>query len=354
MIIDKEYCMSSFLQYRRVIDLEKAFSAEGVPRTIPLTWRKSPIQTSDDLERHLRKKVAAATKNGKAALALSGGIDSAILAKLMPKGSTAYTFKCIADGEQTIDETGVAAQYAAECGLVHKVVEVRWSDVERYAPVLMKHKHSPIHSIEVQIYCGSVKAKQDGFEKMIFGEGADVNYGGLSDILSRDWMAGEFIERYAYLKPWIALKKLKVDFSPIPEYANDGFVDVHKYLSEFDIIESLNSYVNACETADIEFIAPYADTYLSVPLDIERIRSGESKYIVRDLFRRLYGRESTPAKIPMPRPMDEWLKKWKGPVRPEFWPHCTDRMTGDQKWLVWALEKFLYLIEAKTEKVEEM
>lgn len=95
MTIDRDYCMSSFLLYRRVVDPDKAFSAMGCPRTIPTSWSKVPVTTSEELEAHLRKRVSEATADGKAALALSGGIDSAVLAKFMPKGSTAYTFKCI-------------------------------------------------------------------------------------------------------------------------------------------------------------------------------------------------------------------------------------------------------------------
>lgn len=350
MTIDRAYCMSSFLLYRRVVDLDKAFSSIGCPKTIPLSWPKTPITTSRELAEHLRQRVSEATADGKAALALSGGIDSAILAKLMPKGSTVYTFKCIAEGKQTVDETTLAAKYAEECGLVHKIVEVRWSDVEKYAPILMKHKRSPMHSIEVQIYCGALAAKNDGFERLIFGETADVNYGGLSNILSRDWLVGDFIERYAYLKPWLVLKDPKVDFSPVLAYEQDGYVNVHEYLSRFDIMESLNSYVNACETAGIGFVAPYADTFLATPLDIDRVRSGESKYLIREIFKEMYRDFSVPAKIPMPRPVDEWFADWAGPERPEFWPHCTDHLTGDQKWLVWALERFLDLIDPESEK----
>ena len=65
------------------------------------------------------------------------------------------------------------------------------------------------------------------------------------------------------------------------------------------------------------------------------------KYLVREIFRRLYPNFVIPPKTPMPRPMNEWLKDWEGPKREEFWPHCTEGMTGDQKWLVWCLEKFL-------------
>ena len=79
----------------------------------------------------------------------------------------------------------------------------------------------------------------------------------------------------------------------------------------------MGSYTNACECAGI-----YVHTWLAVPL-----------------------------KLPMPRATDEWLNNWDGPKCDEFWPHCTDTMTGDQKWLVWALERYLNLIEEKDSSV---
>lgn len=99
----------------------------------------------------------------------------------------------------TVDETNQAAKYAEICGLKHKIVENTWEDMKRCAPILMEHKNAPIHSIEVQIYLTGLRALQDCFEGMIYGETADVNYGGLSKILARDWNVSDFIERYAYV-----------------------------------------------------------------------------------------------------------------------------------------------------------
>lgn len=345
-MVDREYCMSSFLMYRRVVDPQKEFAKGYTPKTVPLSWDKVPISDSIALETHLRKMMAEFTKDGRAALALSGGIDSAVLAKMMPKGSIAYTFKCIADGIDVVDETQQAKKYAEECELEHRVVEIAWSDVERVAPLLMKHKNAPMHSIEAQIYLGGIQAKSDGFTRMIYGETADVNYGGLSNVLSREWHLGEFIERYAYLKPWLVLNNPKVDFAPFLEYEKDGFIDVHQYLCRFDIIESINSYVNACEVAEIEFAAPFANSYLEVPLDTRRIRHGENKYLIREIFERLYPGWDIPVKIPMPRPVDEWFKEWKGPQRKEFIPNCVEILNGDQKWLVWALETYLDICDS--------
>ncbi|MBO5469685.1 MAG: asparagine synthase [Lachnospiraceae bacterium] len=322
------------------------FANNRKPKTISNSWDKTPISNDEELEAHLKKVVQEKTKDGKCALALSGGIDSAILARYMPKGSMAYTFKCTAGNIPTVDETQKAARYARECGLRHKIIEITWKDMEEYAPILMQEKNAPIHSIEVQIYMAGIQAKKDGYKKIIYGETADVNYGGLSNILSREWTVGEFIERYAYLKPWCALVEPEVDFSGIAQYImKNGNVDVHNYLSKFDIIESINSYINACETAGIEFVAPFADTYLSVPLDIERVRRGENKYFIRNIFNRLYMDFSIPDKLPMPRATDIWLKDWQGPIRREFIPNCAKNMTGDQKWMLWALEKYMNMVD---------
>ena len=344
-MIDLDYCMSSFLMYRRVVDPNMSFFDGDLPKTIPSNWEKTPIHNSIELEAHLRKRVEEACKEGKPALALSGGIDSAVLAKFMPEGSTAYTFKCVADGRQTVDETTRAAAYAEECGLNHKIIEISWDDMKNISKMLMQHKHAPLHSIEVQIYKGGLAARNDGFDSIIYGETADVNYGGLSNILSRDWSVGEFIERYAYLKPWMVLKNPKIDFSHFSSFEKNGFIDVHQYLSNFDIMESVNSYVNACECAGIGFIAPFADTYLDAELDYRRIRNGENKYLIREVFNRLYPDFEAPDKIPMPRATDIWLEDWSGPTRDEFIPNCVHSLTGDQKWMLYCLEEFLNLNE---------
>ena len=84
---------------------------------------------------------------------------------------------------------------------------------------------------------------------------------------------------------------------------------------------------------------------MSKPLDYQRVRCGENKYLVREIFERLYSNFIVPKKLPMPRPMNEWMQNWKGPQREEFISGCTKNMTGDQKWLLYCLEKFLNLIE---------
>ena len=345
MTVDKEYCMSSFLMFRTIADQARTF-AEGLrPDLFTIDFERTPVRNYFELETILKTQVEDATRDGKAALALSGGIDSAILAKYMPEGSVAYTFKCVVPGIEVMDETLAAARYAKECGLNHKVVEIYWEDFGQNVPLLMRHKGAPIHSIEVQIYKAALQAKKDGLNKLIFGESADLIYGGLSGLLSKDWTVGEFISRYSYVLPYYVLKYPKMIYKPYYQYQENGYVDVHAFDIDFFFREAMGTYTNACCAAGIEFVAPYSKTLLGIPIDIGRIRKGENKYLVREIFKSLYHGFEVPPKTPMPRPMNEWMKGWGGPTRPEFWPHCTDHMTGDQKWLVYCLEWFLNLLE---------
>ena len=126
--------------------------------------------------------------------------------------------------------------------------------------------------------------------------------------------------------------------------AYSSAVGAGEFVSEIFRMEAMGTYSNATATAGMKLLCPYADTVMAVPMDYQRIRSGDTKYLVREVFGKLYPGFTVPPKTPMPRPMDEWLKNWGGPVREEFWPHCTDTMTGDQKWLVWILEKYFDMV----------
>lgn len=346
-MVDRNYCANSFLTFRTIADTSRCFSEKWKPQFYKPIPKEERYQVWDDadLERALAEQMRELTKDGRAALALSGGIDSAILAKFMPKGSKAYTFQCVVPGIEVVNEVPSAAAYAQECGLEHEVIPIYWEDFEEYAPVLMRHKGAPIHSIEVQIYKAALKAKRDGFERLIFGESADVNYGGMNGLLSKNWTIGEFIDRYSYASVHHILKKPQYIVSPFLPYENDGYYDAHNFVRDFFMREGMGSYTDACSCAGIELAAPYANTWMAAPLDLARIRSGENKYIVREVFKRLYPNFEIPPKLPMPRATDQWLAGWTGPTREEFWPHCTDHMTGDQKWLVWALEKFLNILD---------
>ena len=330
--------MSEYLMYRYVF-----FRIGGGAEVQPVDFFRVPVKTSDDLLAALEHFTRQASHDGQAALALSGGIDSAILAHFMPKASTAYTFRCLVPGVQVTDETERAALIAKRCGLKHEVINIFWEDIVSVIDELMEHKRAPIHSIEAQINLAAKRVNSQGFTKFILGENADIIYGGMNGLLAKDWLIGEFIDRYCYVMPYKVLKDYCMNLAPFYEFEHDGHINAYKFINKYYRKESLGSYSNACGTAGIEFVAPYSLTRLDAPLDYQRIRSGDSKYLVREAFRKLYPDLSLPEKIPMPRPVNEWFKCWTGPERAEFFPHCTDNFTGDQKWMVWCLERFLNL-----------
>ena len=268
----------------------------------------------------------------------------------MPEGSTAYTFRCVVPGKKVQDESEKAAKIAKICNLNHKIVDITWEDVDRVVDKLMKHKGAPIHSIEAQIYTAACQAKRDGFSKLILGENADIIYGGMDGLLAKDWLVAEFIDRYSYVLPYRALKAPQILINPFLEFATDGKVDAHAFINKYFRQEALGTYTNACETAGVKFVGPYSETNFTSPIDYKRIRSGDSKYVIREAFNKLYPEiDKLPPKIPMPRPVNEWMAEHykEGPKRSEFIPHCTDNMTGDQKWMVYCLERFLNLIDGR-------
>lgn len=341
---NKQFCMSSYLMYRYIYK-DKGFSDKTPCKKVDITFERAPVNNSKSLYHWLKTFVGDACRDNQAALALSGGIDSAILARLVPAGTKAYTFRCVVPGTEVIDESVPARHWAELNKLDHEVIDIYWEDIVPAADACMKHKGAPIHSIEAQIYIAAKKAISEGKTKFILGENADIIYGGMNGLLAKDWHYSEFVDRYTYVMPYKVLRDPLMPLEPYHEFEVDGYIDGHNFINKYFRQEALGTYINACETAGIEFVGPYSRTYMACPIDYERIRSGDTKYIIRDLFKELYPDVEIPEKIPMPRPVNEWFARWDGPIRREFIPHCTDNMSGDQKWMVWCLERYLNLIE---------
>lgn len=340
MQTDPVFCMNSYLTYRTIVDHQRQFSDTLMPWFYQHKVPRRSINTAQELDGHLREAMERVQQSGPVALMLSSGMDSAILAAYLPEGTQTYTLYCRADS--AIDETAAAKQYADRNKLKHTVIDIFWDDYEAYTLPLMKRKACPIHSIEVQVYKAALQAKADGIQTLIFGETADIIYGGHSQLLSRDWNLEEFTRRFSFVDVNKVLRHPEVIQEPIlPHLQPDGNVDVFGFLNTFEYDVSLGFYNNACALAGMNFSAPYSGTILGHPLDLNRIRSGESKYVVRELFRTLYPDLPIPAKTPLPRPMAQWLKNWTGPLHPEILPDKISELGGDQKWYVYALNQFL-------------
>ena len=347
-MVDKKFCMSSYLIYRYVVKENVEFFRNVPVRLFDMNFQRTPVADSDGLEELIKSSIHEKTKSKKVALMLSGGIDSAILARFLPEGTKAYTLQCVSEHAES--EVERAGNYAKLNRLDHEIIDISWEDYQRFAPVLMKHKGAPIHSIEVQIYKAALQAKKEGIECLIFGENADIIYGGMDGLLKKDWAPEEFVERYTYVDPKGVLRDGYLILEPFLDFVDEnGKIDFVGFIQRHFYREACGTYTNACSTAGVEYFSPYTLSLLAIPLDLSRIRGGDTKYIVRELYQKLYPDVPAAKKLPMPRPMDDWLKTWKGPVRAEFLPKCTQGLSGDQKWMVYALEEFLNIMEEQDE-----
>lgn len=345
MKVDVNYGMCSYLAIRYVYDRNIVFK-EGIPHieyeSVPAE-KKVPCEDANDIDRAIQT-VMDSLDLSKTGILLSGGMDSAILASYLPAGSKAYTARCI--GENAIDETEQAKKYCDIYNLKHIVIDVTWDDYVSSMGELIIHDGQPITPNEPQAYKLAKQAKKDGLETLLIGDAADTEYGGMNKLLSKDWGFDEWIKRYQFVDPSIVLRKT-TDISGIYEdyrQEEDG-INFIKFIAGPYSKSAASAYANAIDCAGMRCVDPFDYTRMAVPLDIKRVRSGESKYLIRDLFKMKYPALPVPEKIAMGRPADDWMKNWDGPVRKEFIPGCVKELTGEQKLLVFSLERFLNLLD---------
>ncbi|WP_213335288.1 asparagine synthase-related protein [Enterococcus casseliflavus] len=348
MKIDKIYAMNSFLTYRSVLRTDIYFTDKyPIRRYHPFSieQRKKVYDSTDtmvEIKNYIDKLFYDDSRQ--TALMLSGGIDSAILAALVPAGTKAYTFKTLSS--DSVDDVVYAKKYAEKFNLNHEIIDVTWDDYNSSIDNLMLHKGAPIHSIEPQIYKAALKAKKDGYTTLLFGENADIVFGGFNGLLSSDWNSEDFYHRYCFVNPFDILKKPIALMKPILKYTDvNDRVDVHRFINDIFYYESNGSYENSCSLAEIEFATPFNRLIMGSELDLKRVRSGENKYILREIFSQLYPDAENRKKIPMPRAVDTWFKDWAGPKHYEFIDSVDmSKFNGDQKWMIYVLERFLNLI----------
>lgn len=347
-MVDKEYCMSSYLALRYIEADDKDFFPGLHHRNISAPWKDHtyPVKTAADIDKIIMDQLSA-LKDEKLGLLLSGGMDSAILASYM-RGCDAYTFRFL-NGAYQKEELQRAEYYAKYYGLTLHYVDVSWeTTVEPYLEPLMCAKAAPVHSIEPQIMQAALQAKADGITMMIIGNGSDYVFGGMDQLLSQDWPFHSFIERYSFLKPEDVLVN-PVDMSYLFErYRTGNNIDFLKFMECISTSESFASYQNAFFTTNLLYLDPYACMKMAEPLDLPRVRNGESKYLIRELFSQKYPGIPIPEKVPMPRPVDNYFQDWDGPVRYEFKQNLDiSSFSGNQKWQLYCLEQFLNLYEPK-------
>ena len=347
-MIDKNYCLSSYIAFRYIWKDGKDFYRGLQHRNFePVAdCEKRPVCSAEDMFIYMQEQFDQLySRYSNIGILLSGGMDSANLARFLKPGSHAYTFT---------SDTGVfnadvqrASCYCRKFSLEHHLINISFDDYKRYAPIVMAAKGAPVHSIEPQIFKAAIMAQNDGVELLIVGESADLIFGGMDQLISRDWNFEDFAKRYTFLEPSKVLSE-PVDMSELYERYRlpEGKIDYMKFMDEVFSIESSGSYMNAFAAASMPYYDPYARMVMSCPLDMDRVRNGEPKYLVRELFSMIYPELPVPFKIPMPRPVDAIFAKWEGPSRKEFRKDIEmDTLTGNQKWQLWCSELFLNIFE---------
>lgn len=337
------FCMSSFLALRYIEKPTADFSPElrhRPVRRIPDT-EKTPIRDARDLDAAV-EGVFRELASERLGLLLSGGMDSGILASYMPAGADAYTFRFLGGSFQA-EELTRAQEFARRCNLNLHYVDIDWNVVEQNLPAVMASKGAPVHSIEPQLRHAALQAASDGIDKVIIGDAADYVFGGMDGLYAKDWSYDEFVHRYIYVDPAEVLANpVSMDYLFERYRTGKDSIDFVRFLDDVCMDESYASYENAFAAAEMPYCDPYEKLRLATPLDLARLRSGDSKYIVRDLFRMRYPGMPVPEKLPMPRPVDAYFASWEGPSRPEFRRDIDiHRYSGNQKWLLWCLETFL-------------
>ena len=344
-MVDKNFCMSSYLAFRYIerdgMDFYDGLRHQNIP--LPDETQFTFVRTAQDIDIAIQK-VFDNLKGEKLGICLSGGMDSAILASYM-RGCDAYTFRFLG-GEYQKEELARAEYYAQYYGLKLHYVDIDWNTVAQYLPIVMRAKNAPVHSIEPQLYQAAIQAKADGVTRMIVGESSDLIFGGMDQLLSKDWTVEAFQQRYTFLDPARVLKE-PVDMSYLYErYRQSEKIDFLQFMDDVFSRESSSSYYNAFVVADMPYTDPYALLRMSEPLDLQRVRNGESKYLIRELMHNKYPEIPVPNKVPMPRPVDAYFKDWQGPIRPEFRRDLDmTQFTGNQQWQMYCLEQFLNMHE---------
>lgn len=346
MTIDKNFCMSSFLAFRYIEKKDMDFYPGLQHHNIlPVPdEERILVENVQDIDKAIHDQFNTIADK-KLGILLSGGMDSAILASYMT-GKDAYTFRFL-NGDFQKEELKRAEYYASFYSLKLHYVDINWDTVSRFLAPVMINKCAPVHSIEPQLLQAALQAKDDGINLLIVGESSDLIFGGMDKLLAKDWTLEEFSNRYTFTSPKDVLLN-PIDMSYLYERyrTEDGKINFLRFMDEIFSIESSSSYLNAFQTAEMNYLDPYARLKMLKPLDLNRVRNGESKYLIRELFKLKYPNIPVPNKVPMPRPVDSYFADWEGPTRYEFKKDIDiNKFTGNQKWQIYCLEKFLNMHE---------
>jgi hypothetical protein len=312
MQVNIDKCINEYLAFQQVMSenicwKEDFYNTFSIQNECP---RYHKVRNGNDCLLFLKSKIKEILKNynsNEIGILISSGIDSGSLAKLLPKNSNAFyaTYK-----ERKKDpEIEITKKYCEINKLNLNIIEVSWNDYENNMDYLMNIKKSPLHPCEIPIYMCCKKAKELGVKSLISGFGADIEFGGMDKLLSKDWMFNEFKKRYEYC-PRITEINTDLDNKYL-NYIQNNFINIQQFLKQIYGKMTFKAFYYIPNLFNIKHIPLWDYLKIDGELDINRIRNGEPKYIIRETFKLLYKNDNIglPNKIPFTRPTDIYMKE---------------------------------------------
>ncbi len=263
-----ERCIATYLVLRDMPKDITPLSEQKIDLSLEFHQRVN-IKTKLDLDNYLKEYFSELdfTKTG---ICLSGGIDSALLASYLPKGTLAFTLKY---PEVTgVDEVEQAHIYAEKFGLRLIEVPVTFQDVLDFQDDLMLQKGEPLSPIEIGLYKMAIRALDFGLENLITGSGADLCFGGLYNLLSKNWTNEEFVERYTFVNPSKVMKVNAEPYDFYQDYFAKPYFNLNDFMNEIYGIATSKYFNNAFKLANINFKAPYEYINRDFELDIRELK----------------------------------------------------------------------------------
>ena len=335
-----EFCVGCFLRYR---SFPNHVSPIENKRFFNLNKTNVVISNKNDLDAYL-SKVFENVDIKNTGIMLSGGIDSALLASYMPSGTIAFTLSY--PESKNRDEVERARFFADKFNLKLVIVEVTFDDVINFQDELMIHKGQPLSSIEIGIYKMCLEAKKYNLKKLVTGMGADGIFGGTFNLMSRDWTNEEFVDRFTYIKPEIIMHNPPNTLMFFEKYYSSPYFDMYGFLDDVESEYTLSYFLNPCELAEIELVAPYESCVRNFELDRIGMISGKEKILLRNLFKEHNGFDFVGIKYAFPRPIDYWSKMYDESLDSLFIKDAYSKLSNyEQQWILYTTNHFVKLFK---------
>lgn len=270
----------------------------------------------------------------KPGILLSAGMDSLSIAKLLPKGTKAYFVHY--PNEPTCETPDMVQEWCKQLDVDLTLIPVTRKDYQQLVPSLIQLKNGPLHPAEVGVHMACRQAVVDGVDGLFTGFGCDIEFGGLDAVLSNDFQTKEeFFDWWCYVKPDKILSNPTDVIGHLEQFETKQGMDVMKFLKHnYGGMTNQSFFHHPVALGLGQFLCPWGKLKMDGTLDMERIRSGNSKYIVRKVFRDLFGC-TPPEKIAFTRPDYS--------IRPEKWPTNFNQdivwedLSKQEKWMVYQL-----------------